>query len=145
MTKNKNTYMKTRLITLLLAASAILFITMPAQADHTNTHTNVVITCDFTVLEDAMDDLVLSDIKAPNNNARRGRLNSLENALENALEAAEDGDVEGVRDALKHIAKKADGRKNAWIIGAAADVINDAIDDLLECLEAYDDDDDDEE
>ena len=135
--------MKTLLIALLIAASAMLFASMPAHADHTNTNTNAI-TCDFTVLEDVLDDLELSDIKAPNDNARRGRLNSLDNALENAIEAAEHGDVEEVRDALKHIAKKADGRKNAWINGDAADDINDAIDDLLECLEDFDHDDDEE-
>ena len=135
--------MKTRLITLLLAASAVLFITASAQADHTNTNSNTnAITCDFTALEEAMEDLDLSDINAPNDNARRGRLNALDNALENALQAAEDGDVQDVRDALKQIAKKADGRKNAWIDGGAADDLNDAIDDLLDCLGEYDEDDD---
>jgi len=136
--------MKTRLVTLVLAAAAMLFIALPAHADHTNTNTNAI-TCDFTLLEDAIDDLELADIKAPNNNARRGRLNSLENALDNAMEAAEHGDVDEVRDALKHIAKKADGRKNAWITGDVADDLNDIIDDLLECLEEYDDDDDDDD
>ena len=53
--------------------------------------------------------------------------------------------LEEVRDALTHIAKKANGRKNAWINGDAADDINDAIDDLLECLEDFDHDDDDDE
>ena len=139
--------MKSTFIAILVAASAMLFTASPARADHTNTNTNAI-TCDFTVLAEVIDGLELSDVSAPNNNARRGRLNSLNNALENATEAAEDGDIEEVLDALEHIAKKSNGKKNAWISGDAADDINDALDDLLDCLEPYvhdDDDDDDEE
>lgn len=118
-----------------------MLFTTSARADHTNTSTNAI-TCNFSNLVAAVEGLELSDIKAPNDHARRGRLNSLENALENAMEAAEHGDAEEVLDALHHIAKKSNGRKNAWITGDAADDLNEALDELLDCLEAYVHDDD---
>ena len=142
--KNINTHMKTKLIALLVAASALLFTASTARAQVTNVNTNAI-TCDFTALVDAIDDLDLSDIQAPNDHARQGRLNSLENAVEAAQEAADDGDIEDVLEALQHIANKAGSGKNAWIRDAAAADINDALDELMDCLSSYIPDDDDDE
>jgi hypothetical protein len=136
--------MKIPLITILIAAAAMLFST-DVRADHTNTNGTNVITCDLSDLEEILDDVEVSDIKAPNDNARRGRLNSLLNALDAALEAADEGDVETLKDALTHIAKKANGRKNAWISGDLADDITDAVEELLDCVETFDHDDDDDD
>lgn len=135
--------MKRYIIAVAAVAAALLFAPTQARADHTNTHTNVI-TCDFSDLEELIDDLEVSDIQAPNNNARRGRLGSLQNALDAALEGVEDDDVDSVREALEHIAAKADDRKNAWLRGDVAEDITDAIDDLLECLEDVEQDGDDD-
>lgn len=97
----------------------------------------VPIVCDFGPLRNALNNLELSAIQAPNDNARRGRLGSLQNAARSAERAAQHGDLHGVLDALQHIAGKTGTDKNAWIRPPAASAIDDALDALLDCLDQY--------
>jgi hypothetical protein len=95
------------------------------------------IPCDFSTLRRLIDQLDIGDINAPNDNARRGRLGALQNRLEGALAAARAGDVDAVLEALISIGNKAEGG-NAWIGDPDAGRIIDAIAELLECLEEFD-------
>jgi hypothetical protein len=94
------------------------------------------IPCDFTTLRQLIENLGIRDINAPNDHARRGRLGALENRLRGALRAAHEGDVDAVLEALVSIGNKTEG-KNAWIRDPAAGGIVDAIAELLECLEEF--------
>ena len=108
------------------------------------------IPCDFGPLETLIDNLEPEDIEAPNIHAQRGRLKSIENRLNAVQQAAEEGDVEGAIGGLNSIANKIGDAKNSWITGDAGDMINAAIEDLLDCIEEFDesqngDDDDDDD
>ena len=106
------------------------------------------IDCDLTELATALNALTLSDIVAPNNNARAGRRGALLNRLEAAEEAADEGDLDGVIEAVHSIAKKANGEKNSWLTPSATRRLDPILDRLIDCLEtaagngSHEDDDD---
>jgi hypothetical protein len=96
------------------------------------------IPCDFSVLRQLLENLDLRDIDAPNDNARRGRLGALQNRVEAAIAAAQEGDLDGVLEAIVSIGNKAEGNK-AWLNDPAARRIVNAIEDLLDCLQEFED------
>ena len=95
------------------------------------------IPCDFSTLETLIDNLEASDIEAPNINASRGRLKSIMNRFEAVQQAAEEGDIEGAIGGLNSIANKAGDDKNSWITGDTGEMIIAAIEDLLDCIQEF--------
>jgi hypothetical protein len=95
------------------------------------------ITCDFSALSNAIAQLALSDILAPNDHARAGRRGALLNNVNAAVRAAERGDLEGVLDALGMIANKTGNKGNPWVRPAAGHQIGLILDPLLDCLEQF--------
>jgi hypothetical protein len=95
------------------------------------------IPCNFNVLTTLIGNLEPADIEAPNIHARRGRLKSIENRLEAVQEAAEEGDIEATLEGLASIAHKATEGKNAWITGQDSQMIIAAIEDLLDCIQEF--------
>ena len=96
------------------------------------------IPCDFSELGTLIDNLEASDIEAPNINASRGRLKSIGNRFEALEQAAQEGDVEATLEGLMSIANKIGDDKNAWITGDAGEMITAAIEDLLDCIQEFD-------
>jgi hypothetical protein len=88
-------------------------------------------------LQTALGGLPLSAINAPNNNARRGHLKVLQNHLEHAVDAAQAGDAHRALQAIEFIVRKADGDRNDWLSGQAAQRILNLIADLADCLEPF--------
>jgi hypothetical protein len=99
----------------------------------------VPIPCDFNVLATLIANLDVGDIDAPNDNARRGRIGSIENRLQAAREAAAEGDIDAALEGLASIAHKAAEGNNTWITGQAGQMIIAAIEDLLNCIEEFED------
>jgi hypothetical protein len=97
------------------------------------------ITCDFSALSNAIAQLTLSDIIAPNDHARAGRQKALMNNVNGAIRAAEQGDLEGVLEALGMIANKTGNKGNPWVRPAAGHEIGLILDSLLDCLEQFHD------
>jgi hypothetical protein len=97
------------------------------------------ITCDFSALQEAIEDLALSDILAPNDNARAGRRGALLNNVNAAIRAAERGDLEGVLDGLQMIANKTGNKGNPWVRPSTGAEIRAILDPLLDCLEQFHD------
>ena len=134
--------------------------TSPAVVDLTSGSTLVLsartprvmgrpITCDFSALREAIANLALSDILAPNDHARAGRRGALLNNVDDAIRAAERGDLEGVLEGLQMIANKTGNKGNPWVRPAVGRQIGALLDPLLDCLEQFhggdrdhDDDDD---
>jgi len=95
------------------------------------------IPCDFSALQAALEGLQLSDINAPNNNARRAHLRVLQTHLEHAMDGAAAGNAHRALQALEFIVRKADGDRNDWLSGQAAQNILNLIADLVDCLEQF--------
>jgi hypothetical protein len=95
------------------------------------------IPCNFNILATLIDNLEASDIEAPNIHASRGRLKSILNRLDAVQQAAEEGDVEATIEGLNSIANKAGDDKNSWITGDAGQMIIAAIEDLLDCIQEF--------
>jgi hypothetical protein len=95
------------------------------------------ITCDFSALQEAIEDLALRDILAPNDNARAGRRGALLNNVNAAIRAAERGDLEGVLDGLQMIANKAGNKGNPWVRPSTGAEIRAILEPLLDCLEQF--------
>ncbi len=95
------------------------------------------IPCNFDILETLIGNLEASDIEAPNINASRGRLKSILNRLDAVLQSAEEGDVEATIEGLNSIANKAGDDKNSWITGQTGEMIIAAIEDLLDCIQEF--------
>jgi hypothetical protein len=95
------------------------------------------IPCNFNILETLIGNLEASDIQAPNVHAQRGRLKSIANRLEALQRAAEEGDVEATLEGLASIANKIGEGQNAWINGQAGQMITGAIEDLLDCIQEF--------
>ena len=114
-----------------------------------------VIDCDLGPLARAIASLNLSDIDAPNNNARAGRRGALQNLVEAARDAAEAGQLDNLIEAVNAIVKKTGGQKNSWLTSSAARRLDPILDALVRCLEESagngdrngdnDDDDDDDD
>jgi hypothetical protein len=101
------------------------------------------IDCDLSELARAIDDLSLSDLVAPNDNARASRHDALLNLVQAAEDAAEEGELENVVEAVRAIVKKTSGQRNSWVTPAAAERLDPILDELISCLEQASNDGDD--
>ena len=59
------------------------------------------------------------------------------NRLDAAQQAAEEGDVEATIEVLNSIANKAGDDKNSWITGDPGQMIIAAIEELLDCIQEF--------
>jgi hypothetical protein len=91
------------------------------------------IDCDFSALRAAIVALGPEDLRAPNNRAREGRRGALLNAVKKAIKEAQQGDLEGVLDALQGITAKVQ-KKHKWFSDAAAAQLADHLVVILDCL-----------
>ena len=91
------------------------------------------IDCDFTTLRDYILQLGPDDLLAPNNHAREGRRGALLNAVDEAMQEAQQGDLEGVLDALQSLIAKVQ-KKHKWFSDEAAAGMKDHLLAILDCL-----------